>query len=65
MQVFAGVVEVDDLGRRLRETLFGDVPDPAGAVADDDELADVAGAATARFGLDEVGEGLNRLEVAR
>ena len=59
--MFAGVVEVDDLGR-FGEALVGEVPDPAGAVADDDELPDVVAAAAAGFGLEEVGEVLDRLE---
>ena len=39
VEVFAGVVEVHDLGG-FGEALLGEVPDPAGAVAEDDELAD-------------------------
>ncbi len=53
--------QVDDLGGG-REALVGEVPDPAGAVAEDDELADVFGAAAVGFGLDELGEGLDRVQ---
>jgi hypothetical protein len=59
--VFAGVVEIHNLGR-LREALVGEVTDPAGAVTDDDELADVLAAAAAGFGGDEVGELVDRLQ---
>ena len=55
VDVFAGVVEVDDLGGG-GEQLIGEVPDPHGAVAEDDELADVLSAAAAGFGVRELGE---------
>ena len=55
VDVFAGVVEVDDLGGG-GEQLVGEVPDPDRPVAEDDELADVLGAAAAGFGVDELGE---------
>ncbi len=61
VQVFAGVEQVDDAGGG-GEALVGEVPDPAGAVAEDDELADVFGAAAAGFGLQEVGEHLDRVQ---
>src|SRR5258706_15800068 len=46
MQVLAGVIEVDDRSG-LGEMLAGQVPDPRGAVAEEHQLADVAGAAAA------------------
>jgi len=42
VKVLAGVVEVDDLGRGGQQ-LVGEVPDSGGAVAEEDELADVPG----------------------
>ena len=53
--MFAGVVEVDDLGGG-GEQLVGEVPDPHCPVAEDDELADVLSAAAAGFGIHELGE---------
>ena len=50
MQVFAGVVEVHD-GGGLGQDRGGQVPDPGRPVAEDDELADVIGAAAAGFGV--------------
>src|SRR5262249_59168005 len=41
VQVLAGVIQVDDLGG-FREVPGGEVPDPVRAVAQDDQLADVA-----------------------
>jgi hypothetical protein len=53
VDVLAGVVEVDDLGS-LGELAGRDSPDPRGAVADDGQLADVAGAAADALGPDEL-----------
>ena len=61
MQVLAGVVEVHDLGGP-GELRGGDVPDPGGAVAQDGELPDVAGAAADPLGLHEAGEHVRGLE---
>ena len=55
VQVFAGVVEVNDRGG-LRQDCGGQVPDPERAVAEDDELADVVGAAAAGLGVHQGGE---------
>ena len=63
VQVFAGVVDVHDRGG-LGQDLGGQVSDPRSAVAEHDELADVFGAAAARFGLDQGGEPLGRVEGA-
>ena len=49
------MVEADDLGGG-REALAGEVPDPYRAVAEDDELADMLGAAAAGLGLGQVAE---------
>ena len=49
VQVLAGVVQIDDLGG-FGEVLAGQVPDPVRAVAQDGQLADVAGAAAAGLG---------------
>ena len=43
VQVLAGVIEVNDLGG-FGEVPAGEIPDPDRAVAEDDQLADVAGA---------------------
>lgn len=51
VQVFAGVVEVDD-GGGFGQDRGSQVPDPGCAVAEDDELADVIGPAAAGFGVD-------------
>ena len=55
VQVFAGVVEVHD-GGGLGQDRGGQVPDPGRAVAQDDELADVIGAAAAGLGVHQGGE---------
>ena len=55
VQVFAGVVEVHDRGG-FGQDRGGEVPDPGRAVAEDDELADVVGAAAAGFGVHQGGE---------
>ena len=46
MQVFAGVVDVDD-GGGFGHDRGGQFPDPGRAVAEHDELADAVGAAAA------------------
>ncbi|MDQ1295620.1 MAG: hypothetical protein QG608_3505 [Actinomycetota bacterium] len=55
-EVFAGVVVVHDLGGG-QELLVGDGPDPFGAVAEDDGLADLVEPAAVVLGLDVDGEG--------
>ena len=55
VQVFAGVVDVHDRGG-FGQDRGGEVPDPGRAVAEDDELADVVGAAAAGFGVHQGGE---------
>jgi len=47
MHVLAGVEQIDD-GGGLGEVRSGEVPDPGRAVTQDDELADVRGAAAPR-----------------
>jgi hypothetical protein len=49
VQVLAGVIQIDDL-RCPGEVGGGEVPDPRCPVAEDDQLADVAGAAAAGLG---------------
>ena len=53
--MFAGVVVVHDLGG-VGEVLVGDVPDPFGAVAQDDRLADVVESAAVVLGFGLGGE---------
>jgi hypothetical protein len=57
-EVLAGVEVVHDLGGSW-EVLVGDFPDPFGAVAEDDGLADLAepAAAVLGFGVDAEGRG--------
>ena len=50
-QVLAGVIEIDDLNR-AREMQIGKIPDPFGAVADDDFLYRAAPAALIGFQVD-------------
>ena len=64
VQVLAGVVQVDDLGG-FGEVLAGQVPDPVRAVAEDGELADVAGAAAAGLGGHQHAESAAGAKVAR
>jgi hypothetical protein len=61
VDVFAGVVVVDDLGG-LGQDFVGHVPDPPGAVAEEDELAHVVGAAAAGLGVHQGAELLDRVE---
>ena len=61
VQVLAGVIEIDDLGR-FGEFRGGDVPDPGGAVAEDGELPDAAGAAADAFCFHEAREHAGGLE---
>lgn len=55
MQVFAGVVEVHDLGG-FGQDAGGEVPDPVRSIAEDDELADVVAAPAEGFGVYQGGE---------
>ena len=55
VQVLAGVVEARDLGCG-GEVLAGEIPDPGGAVAEDDGLADVLDAAAAGLGGEQDAE---------
>jgi hypothetical protein len=50
-EVFASVVEIDDLDG-AREVLVGEIPDPQGAVAEDDGLLGAPAAATDGLGED-------------
>jgi hypothetical protein len=61
VQVFAGVEQVHDLGG-CGEALLGQVPDPAGPVAQDHELAQVFAAAASGFGGEQVSEVLDRFQ---
>ena len=64
VQVFAGVVDVDDRGG-FGHDRGGQLPDPGRAVAEHDELADVVGAAAAGFGVHQGGELLGGGEAAQ
>ena len=61
VQVLAGVVDVDDVGG-VRVELLGHGPDPGGAVAEGDDLAEVLAAAAQVLGLDQSGEGVLAVE---
>src|SRR6266702_6357875 len=61
MQVLAGVVDVGDVrGVRVKLPYHG--PDPGGAVADGDDLAEVLSAAAQVLGLHQGGEGVLAVE---
>jgi hypothetical protein len=62
--VLAGVVEVDYFGGGGVE-LAGQVPDPGCAIAEDDELADVLGAAADALGVQKDAEPVGGLEGGR
>jgi hypothetical protein len=61
VQVLAGVVDVGDMGG-VRVERPGHAPDPGGAVADRDDLAEVLAAAAQVPGLRQVGEGVLAVE---
>ena len=64
VQVLAGVVDVHDRGG-FGQDRGGQVPDPGGAVAEHDELADVISAAAAGFGGHQGGELVDGGEAAQ
>jgi hypothetical protein len=55
VEVFAGVVEIHDLGG-FGQDAGGEVPDPVRSIAEHDELADVLGAPAQCFGVYQGGE---------
>ena len=57
VQVLAGVLDVHDVGG-VRVEGLGHGPDPGGAVAEGDDLAEVVPAAAQVLGLDEASEGV-------
>ena len=61
VQVLAGVVDVHDVGG-VRVEGLGHGPDPGGAVAEGDDLAEVLAAAAQVLGLHQPGEGVLAVE---
>ena len=61
VQVLAGVIDVHDVGG-VRVEGLGHGPDPGGAVAEGDDLAEVLAAAAQVLGLHQPGEGVLAVE---
>ena len=63
-EVLLGVEDVDDLGG-AGKVFFGEVPDPGGAVAEDDLLRGVEEASALDLAEDALGEGGSSVSVSR